>query len=286
MRGGSMLISIFKRVYQSGFLVLGIVGVYACQNNQKENPLTSNGNTAVAMDTLAYRMDSLRILSPYIASHEDQMDTSYAEVIYPKFEDSSLNQLVDQTILLEGEPDIKTYVNNFIEGYGNFVEENNLNYPIAWTKSTKVGLILNTPRLICIKNGTYEYSGGAHGNFFENLSVFDIENNRKLELNAFISDNKMKEFTKIAENIFRTKEGLSDTSSLANGYFFENGNFSLAANYGITKDGFLFHYNPYEIKPYAEGTTSIIIPYAQVEDLLTQKGKLYIDNLKAYFHSI
>lgn len=286
MKGGLMLISIFKnQVAKITFWAFPII-ILGCQSNKTDKAHQVNGANSIAKDTMTYEMRTIKEISPYIAEHEDQLDTSYAEVTYPIFQDSNLNTLVQSTILIDGEPNIQTYAYNFIEGYGNFIEENDLNYPIAWTKTTKVNISLYSPELICIKNATYEFSGGAHGNSFENISVFELENFRKLALNSFISDNKMKEFTKIAENIFRKTENLSDTSSLERDYFFEDGKFALSANYGITKNGIMFHYNPYEIKPYAAGTTTIVVPFSEIKDLMTETGKLYVRNLQEYFQSI
>ena len=286
MKGGLMLISIFKNSVVKIALWAFPIIILGCQSNKTDKAHQVNGANSVAKDTMTYEMRTIKEISPYIAEHDDVLDTSYAEVTYPVFQDSNLNNLVQSTILIDGEPNIQTYANNFIEGYGNFIEENDLNYPIAWTKSTNVNISLYSPELICIKNSTYEFSGGAHGSSFENISVFELENFRKLALNSFISDNKMKEFTKIAENIFRKAENLSDTSSLERDYFFEEGKFALSANYGITKNGIMFHYNPYEIKPYAAGTTTIVVPFSEIKEFMTETGKLYVRNLQEYFQSI
>jgi hypothetical protein len=45
------------------------------------------------------------------------------------------------------------------------------------------------------------------------------------------------ELTKIAEQIFRKNEKLTDTSSLARDYFFKDNKFALNENYSITPAG-------------------------------------------------
>ena len=270
-------------------LVLGILGfsVVACQSNQAKNTKIDKTDikTSVRTDTVSYKKQEIKKISPYFAENDGELDTTYVRVSFPYFADSSMNKLVNQTILLDGEQSIEQYTDNFIEGYGNFIEENEVNYNLPWSKITDVEVLMYTPRLITLKNMTYEYSGGAHGNTFELLNVYDLENYQKLALNTFISENKMKEFTKIAEQFFRKQEGLSDTTSLEKSYFFEDGKFALAANYGIRKEGVFFHYNQYEIKPYAAGTTTVIIPFDAVQDFLTETGKNYIKQVKEYYHS-
>ncbi|MVZ65097.1 DUF4163 domain-containing protein [Sphingobacterium sp. DK4209] len=270
-------------------LVLGILGFsfVACQSNQAENTKISKKGvtTAVRTDTVSYKKQEIKKISQYFSENNGEIDTTYIQVSYPDFADSSMNSLINQTILLDGEQSIDQYTDNFIEGYGNFIEENEVNYNLPWSKITDVEVLMYTPQLITLKNMTYEYSGGAHGNTFELLNVYDLENYQKLALNTFISENKMKEFTKIAEKFFRKEEGLSDTASLEKSYFFENGKFALAANYGINKEGVFFHYNQYEIKPYAAGTTTVIIPFDAVQDVMTETGKNYIKQVKEYYHS-
>jgi hypothetical protein len=76
------------------------------------------------------------------------------------------------------------------------------------------------------------------------------------------------ELTKIAEQIFRKNEKLTDTSSLARDYFFKDNKFALNENYSITPAGFKFVYNQYEIKPYAAGKTELLLPYSQIKKLM------------------
>ncbi|MGM1430326.1 DUF3298 domain-containing protein [Sphingobacterium lactis] len=266
------------------FLALALFA--SCQSNKTDGASKQMVHREPGQDTIVYRDTTLQEFSPYFTEHEGKIDTSYVKVTYPVFQDSNMNKLVQENILFDGEPDIATYMGNFLEGYGNFVEENDINVPLAWFKVTEVSVGTYTPEIMLLKNFTYDFSGGAHGNSFELWNVYDLKNYRKLPLNTFISENKMKEFTKIAEKFFREDEGLTDTTDLEKDYFFEDGIFTLAANYGITKDSIVFHYNPYEIKPYAAGTTTLQIPYEAVMDCMTQTGKNYINEIKKYFTSI
>ncbi len=285
-RSGSMLASIFNSKEICFLSVLIIATASACQSNKTDGSHKPKQTMGQANDTLRYEEKSIKELSPYFAERDGDIDTTYVEVSYPSFIDSGMNKIVNENILLEGEENLNQYIDNFLEGYGNFVEENIVEYPLAWYKVTHIKVELNSPQIVMLKNFTYEFSGGAHGNSFELWNVYDVQNYRKLPLNTFISENKMKEFTKIAEKFFRAEEGLSDTSSLENGYFFENDTFALPANYGISTEGIVFHYNPYEIKPYAAGTTTITIPYEEIQDCMTQTGKNYINKVKKYFNSI
>lgn len=265
-------------------LVLGM-SLMACQSNKQNQHGTAHKSSmpAAQQDTLSYTKKVLKKISPYFSERDGAVDTTYIEISYPVFENPQMDTVIKSAILLEGESSIDQYADNFIEGYGNFIEENEVRYNLPWVKFTDVVVVFNSPQLMTLSNTTYEFSGGAHGNTFELIQVVDLENYRKLALNSFVAEDKMKEFTKIAEKFFRAEEGLTDTSSLEKDYFFEQGKFALSANYGILKEGLLLHYNQYEIKPYAAGTTSVIIPFDAFEALMTQTGKNYIKQLKAYY---
>ncbi|MGB7527761.1 DUF3298 domain-containing protein [Sphingobacterium cellulitidis] len=282
-----MLISIFKPSYipilASALLAASL---FSCQSNKTGGTNVHNHPVTYGKDSLAFRDTLIKEISPYFAGDEDHIDTTYVKLSYPIFQDSSMNKIVKENILLDNELTLDQYVHNFLEGYGNFIEENEVKYSIAWQKETDIQVKMNNPYLIMLGNMTYEFSGGAHGNNYTVWNVYDAQTKQKLPLNTFISENKMKEFTKIAERFFRKEEGLADSSSYQNGYFFENDQFTLAANYGIDNEGLLFYYNPYEIKPYSEGPTLLSIPFDDIQECMTQTGKNYISKIKEYYNSI
>lgn len=287
MKSGSMLTSIFKpSLYPILASVMLLASASSCQSNKADGSKAHKHVVTGSKDTLVYHDSTIKEISPYFAADGDKIDTTYIGLTYPIFKDSTMNRYVKENILLGKEQTLDQYVNNFLEGYANFVEENEVRHPLAWQKETFIGVMMNNPYLIMMDNNTYEFSGGAHGNSYTLWNVYDVQTKEKLELNTFISENKMKEFTKIAERFFRQEEGLTDTTSLESDYFFENDTFALAANYGISKEGIMFYYNPYEIKPYSEGPTLLTIPFEGIQDCMTETGKNYIKNVKEYNNSI
>ncbi|HMG09958.1 MAG TPA: RsiV family protein, partial [Mucilaginibacter sp.] len=97
---------------------------------------------------------------------------------------------------------------------------------------------------------------------------WDTKANKDIALNDLFETGYQDKLKGIAEAIFRKDEKLSDTASLANDYFFKDNKFALNDNFSITPTGFKFIYNQYEIKPYAAGITTLVIPYSQIKSLL------------------
>nr|WP_307866763.1 RsiV family protein [Pedobacter sp. ASV19] len=91
---------------------------------------------------------------------------------------------------------------------------------------------------------------------------------KRQTLDSLIKPGSLSALTATAEKIFRKNEKLTPKQSLADNYFFEKNTFSLPRNFTITGQGLKFLYNPYEIKPYAAGTTDLLVPFEQIKDIL------------------
>lgn len=82
--------------------------------------------------------------------------------------------------------------------------------------------------------------------------------------------------TQIAEAKFRASHGIQPGTSLRDaGYiFFHHDRFALNDNFWIGPKGLTFFYNPYEIAPWAMGTTELLLTYREIGDLLKPDGLL------------
>jgi hypothetical protein len=122
--------------------------------------------------------------------------------------------------------------------------------------------------LVTIQDNSFGYYGGAHGMNAASFVNWNSKANKALKLSELFKPGYEQQLTKIAEIIFRKDEKLSETASLADDYFFKDGKFTLNENFLITPLGIKFLYNDYEIKPGAAGQTELLIPYAQIKQLL------------------
>lgn len=250
------------------------------------NSLSQNNNNTekeyfTPKDTISYVYKSFKDISQYLVSNEDKTDTAYFAISYPEFEDLGLNEAVRPYILLDGDSSIQQASENFIMSYNEFVEENSTKYIFfPWYKNVVATVWINTPLVLTLSTFVDEYTGGAHGLHYNILSNIDVTTKRKIELKDIIQKEKMKDFTKKAETLFRKLENLSQNESLEDKFFFENGIFALNDNFGLTKSNLVFYFNEYEIKPYAEGPTTLEIPYEEIDEFLSPQGKTYVASLK------
>jgi hypothetical protein len=96
---------------------------------------------------------------------------------------------------------------------------------------------------------------------------YDKLTHRLISLESQFKANKQGQLREIAERIFRKNEHLSPTDKL-DGYFFENNKFGLPVSFTITDKGLMFFYEYYEIKPFAAGTTQLVIPFTELKGLV------------------
>ena len=139
-------------------------------------------------------------------------------------------------------------------------------------------VLLNKPRYLSLSLNGEVYTGGAHGMNNQYFLNFDPQTGKYLTLSELIKEEKQEQLVSIAEEKFRKAYQLSAEKSLneAGGFMFPDDRFVLTENFALSDSALLFHYNSYEIAPYALGQTDIVILYDEIRDLL-------IGNLRAEF---
>ncbi len=256
--------------------MLLVTGFYAC-NNQKKTDKVIDSATAVVTgtktDTLTYKFDSIKVYSKIQTSKTKQpADTAKAVIVYPVFKDQDVNKfLEDRVIGLAGKQEhYKTYkelATGFIKEFDTF-KSTAAQSEAAWFEDMNLKVITNYPNYLAVLYTYVDYKGGAHPNTLFTYFNYNPKTKQTITLDSLIKADGMPKLRAVAEKIFRKNEKLSANASLSEGYFFANGVFSLAETFTVTKEGLKFLYNPYEIKAYAAGTTTLIVPFTEIKDIL------------------
>ncbi|MEO6461681.1 MAG: RsiV family protein [Candidatus Eisenbacteria bacterium] len=119
------------------------------------------------------------------------------------------------------------------------------------------------------------YEGCAHGMTSVVWQSFDPATGRRLRLSDLATGAPMDSLRALGERAFRVAKGLPPGEDLKNhGWFWETGRFALPDNFGVTRAGLVFHWNPYDIAPYASGASSITLPWSAVRPHLRSDGPL------------
>ncbi|MBD2752899.1 DUF3298 and DUF4163 domain-containing protein [Spirosoma validum] len=137
----------------------------------------------------------------------------------------------------------------------------------CWELKTTADTVHAGPKTLTVKFDTYAYTGGAHPNSNLSFYTFDLDSGRMLTLADMVTDTTS--LLGVVEKAFRKQQELSPHTNLEEqGYFLRDGHFFLPANVGLSMEGLVFYYNPYEIAAYAVGPIQVTVPYAQLTGIL------------------
>ncbi|MDR0375509.1 MAG: RsiV family protein [Treponema sp.] len=133
-------------------------------------------------------------------------------------------------------------------------------------------------RVAQIKRTRFAFTGGAHGNQTEEFFVFDKDGKTPnyVLLSDIILPDAQTALLRIIESRLRTDAGLSVEDPLSANGFFDDA-VEMPSQVFIAGEGAPlgvgFHWNPYEIAPYARGYVETVVPYEAIQDMLTDYGK-------------
>ena len=112
------------------------------------------------------------------------------------------------------------------------------------------------------------YEGGAHGIHQLLTMNFEKKTGRRLMLADIFAIGYEQPLKEILIKALKTKEGVETLAALKEkGYLFAMDMFA-SENFILGPTTITFVYNPYEIAPYAMGSTQLVIPYSDIDKLL------------------
>jgi hypothetical protein len=135
-----------------------------------------------------------------------------------------------------------------------------------WVAESEDTVLFNDGRYLTLQINGYVFTGGAHGNHPSAIATFDAVTGKKLDWKDLVTDEER--VKSILEEQFRSKRSeIFEEGFEFNEYF----PFALPQGFGLTADGLYCYYSPYEVTPYAFGTTAFVVPYETLGDLLKRK---------------
>ncbi len=147
------------------------------------------------------------------------------------------------------------HVQDIIDEFKSFKTE----FPDATTggyeQTTNCELTWSDEKLITVELLTSMYSGGAHPSYQDEYLNVDPKTGNSLEILSFITDRKA--FEIFVEDKLRKKLSMGENDKWEDFTFVDE--FILPVNMGMTESGLRLIYNEYEILPYSEGMTEILI---------------------------
>jgi hypothetical protein len=134
------------------------------------------------------------------------------------------------------------------------------------------------PSVLVVSRTRYYFSGGAHGQNEKTFFVLDTKLLSKVELTDILQTGAENELEVQINDALRARYHAKPGEPLTSvGFLSETAN--VPQNFFVSREGLGFCWNPYEISPYVMGTLEVVLPYAQIENLLNDKGREMVKNL-------
>jgi hypothetical protein len=162
--------------------------------------------------------------------------------------------------------DIPEAIKAFQDGFRKMQEE----FPeelTGWEASVEAFKTYEDPKVITIKMDTYIFTGGAHGYPATRYLNFDKKTGEEMDAVELLKDPEA--FAVFAEAAFRKQYEISSDAPInSTGFMFEDNLFRLPQNIGLTPEGMVLHYNPYEAASYADGALVLEFPHEAIRPFL------------------
>jgi hypothetical protein len=267
--------------------------------------LVSFINVQSAGTPARYNYDSVKLTSTYHFDHPaPAAKEAFARVVYPVLTDKQLNDFIKSAVLStltvkydfqnsfaalhpalsdisainNGAADYQELARNFLQQFEAHAPQEDLQ--AYWYADIQVKVITDQPDYTVVTCEKDFFTGGAHDLYDHLYLNYDKRNHRMVTLDSQLKPNAQNQLKAIAERIFRKNEGLNPTAEL-DGYFFKDEQFALPADFTITDKGVSFYYQYNEIKPFAAGTTQLLVPFAELKNLV-QPGSVLAGQMKGH----
>ena len=130
----------------------------------------------------------------------------------------------------------------------------------GFTASSGTDVIRRDSQYLSIAISGDTYQGGAHGSQTSLFATFDVITGHKLTWDDVVNDKAALKM--LAESFFRRERA----DIFREGFEFdETFQFALPQNFALAESGIYCQYDPYEVAPYAMGSTNFVLPYREMD---------------------
>ncbi|AZA93298.1 Protein of uncharacterised function (DUF3298) [Chryseobacterium nakagawai] len=175
---------------------------------------------------------------------------------------------------------LQAYLDNEKNNYFSSVKNDSkdwasdITYAQDWYSSSHMNLVSNANGYIHIQYTGSGYEGGAHDNYGFSERIFDLKNNKKLELKDITSTSKAKLEAILMKNINNINSGAMDgDGSVKNSEMLLVEKIPASDNFYFDDKNLYFHYSPYEIAAFAAGDITIPISWEELKGTLNTEFK-------------
>jgi hypothetical protein len=222
-----------------------------------------NDSTKIA-DSLSVRFASKLLVFPTLKEKKLLDSIYFHEANISDFSKKGLQAYLDKKK--------NEYVNSVKSESKDWISD--VSYVQNWYTNSYMDLISNENDYMHIQYIWSSYEGGAHDNYGYSERIFDLKNNKKLELKDVTSMPKSKLEALLMKNINKVKSGTTDADGeVKNSEMLLVEVIPATGNFYFDQKNLYFHYSPYEIAAFAAGDIVIPVSWEELKGTLKTEFK-------------
>ena len=144
-----------------------------------------------------------------------------------------------------------------------------------WVLLKFMHILYNDNYLLSYYIMNYAFTGGAHGMETEDYTVVNMQNGTALTLAEVFNKGFEPRLTNLLTKKLKEINNIPAKDKLTDHGFFVD-DITPNSNFYITGNGIGFYYNHYEIAPYSNGPTDILIPFQELEGMIKDTGPINV----------
>ena len=264
------------------FAVLAVSSFLAFSACKKSDHTVVSSDKTGTAETEKFVVDSVKVSDS--SKIGDSLTIAFTNklLVFPTLKDKKLLDSIyfdNEGIKDFSKKGLQAYLDNRKNNYFNSVKNDSkdLLSDISgqkWYTSSHMNLVSNDNGYMHIEYVWSSYEGGAHDNYGFSERVFDLTNNRKLELSDITSMPKAKIEAMLMKNVNRINSGTTDgEGQVKNSEMLLVETIPATNNFYFDQKNLYFHYSPYEITAFAAGDIVIPVSWAELKGTLNPKFK-------------
>lgn len=251
----------------------------ACKKNEVKNDLTKTEvNTPQPFTTDSVTInDSIKVSDSLTLKYTSKL------LVFPTITDKKLLDSIyfsNKDVKDYSKEGLKAYLEEEKNKYYNSIKNDSkdwmsgMTYSQQWYTNSAMNLKSDTNDYLHIQYVGSSYEGGAHDNYGFSERVFDLKNNKKVELKDITSMPEKKLEALLMKNINTIHSGTTGSEGeIKNSEMLLVEVIPVTSNFYFDEKNLYFHYSPYEIAAFAAGDIIIPISWQELEGTLDPKFK-------------
>ena len=232
--------------------------------------LLSISNHLFASDNLEFFLvsqpDTIKIITLH---YSDSLPDSsaYINIDYPQikdFENKAVEEKVNNFFKDEFEQSILWYD----EIAADTSEVDSFEFNFSYSFETGFNVEYNSNKFLSISLDHYQYTGGAHGNFYSSGYNIDMKTGKVLPLSDIINNDSFDILSYECEQAIL--DSFQVNSLTEAGLFDDEISVPPDQDYYIIPGALVLQFDPYEIGPFSMGELNVEIPFNKIKDILKE----------------